>query len=425
MLRRCVLFFFSTLLSARADFPFRSVAFIIDVQGCVTSSRTPTPDQIRNFETYYTTDIEGGMPWFWKSCSHGKWSWDPSDQVFVRTPVPVPCTGMFVSSPAAPAQPYNLAQSDNLGVYIARQAAVDAFRAQTGRDLMSEPGTRVIVLNALIANAYGDAQQMCGSQPGCLVNTGSDRNFPTDGSAPRLNTIIHELGHTLGLVHSEGAVAPGTTMNWEYGDQTCIMGSADDQFTCFGPVSARFLGWSSPTADVDDANLPLNMWVPFWVPIMSVSPINHVRVRTLASNQALLFVARSKTASQTHADKNIKFGFQDLLEGTSRLTVVASSRQAPSMMLNSIFMGAISAAGGTLDLGTVSVPSNNGAKMANVNLIIRLAGMSDASGAVFSLCRYASSPSACTFENTTMEASMNGLSASAIGSLSFLKLSAS
>jgi hypothetical protein len=62
------------------------------------------------------------------------------------------------------------------------------------------------------------------------------------------DTVIHELGHTMGLQH---AASPA----YEYGDGSTTMGSGAG-VRCHNAPHTWQLGWSSPIASLNKANLP-------------------------------------------------------------------------------------------------------------------------------------------------------------------------
>ena len=61
-----------------------------------------------------------------------------------------------------------------------------------------------------------------------------------------LPTLFHELGHTLGLMHS-------STPLGEYGDYSCAMGG-DAGVRCFNAPQNWVLGWAKPIADLNYLN---------------------------------------------------------------------------------------------------------------------------------------------------------------------------
>merc|ERR1719350_915741 len=67
-----------------------------------------------------------------------------------------------------------------------------------------------------------------------LVNSGLSVIMAKEAEEGK--SIIHEIGHNLGLRHS------GLSEGGEYGDDLCIMGDAKDNDVCFNGAKSEFLG---------------------------------------------------------------------------------------------------------------------------------------------------------------------------------------
>lgn len=86
-----------------------------------------------------------------------------------------------------------------------------------------------------------------------------------------MSLIFHEVGHTLGLLHSG-------TWNNEYGDTSCAMGSVSGEFglKCFNAPQSRLLGVSTVLASINASTLPRKRGQCFSIPAASESPRNQV-----------------------------------------------------------------------------------------------------------------------------------------------------
>ncbi|GAX84478.1 hypothetical protein CEUSTIGMA_g11898.t1 [Chlamydomonas eustigma] len=155
--------------------------------------------------------------------------------------------------------------------------------------------------------AYGFANQGC-PPPICYTWISALRTLQS--SPPFLNSCVHELGHTLNLVHAG-------TSTWDYGDCASPMGCASTQATCHSATNARQIGYATAVADLQLHEMPLGKWIGYGIPVMTVSNRNHI---TVSFGQAVVFLsARSSTASKKGADKGLAgsaFDGSILIEGT-------------------------------------------------------------------------------------------------------------
>lgn len=100
-------------------------------------------------------------------------------------------------------------------------------------------------------------------------------------AAPSADTILHEIGHNLGLYHS-WSLGGG-----EYGDTSCIMG-ASNGLVCFNSPQSWALGWADWISDLGAKDIPVgNETIIIDIPIAESSYKNFVRLR--ASHTGLLY----------------------------------------------------------------------------------------------------------------------------------------
>eukprot|EP00798_Chlamydomonas_sp_ICE-L_P021703 gene21703-28727_t len=247
------------------------------------------------------------------SCSWGKASMTKDDNIIF--PIDIPCSGPWLSGQPG-ARFYSTLCGDN-ELYgwaeyadgIATRSGIDLSRYKQ-RILMLPSGTRcqwsgidlsrykhriLMLPSGTRCQWAGLGQQNCWPGNRCLTWIAVPPKQLT------LDTVFHELGHNLGLLHS----SRGSDL---YGDASCIMGSAVG-IRCFNAPQSWALGWASPVADLTTGNLAVGQWRSFAVPSLSTSSTNFVRVKTsltgLASN---LFVSFRTTAEY---DFQINYGYRD------------------------------------------------------------------------------------------------------------------
>jgi hypothetical protein len=353
---------------------------------------TPTQSQINAFTPYWNTSILYGMQWFWDACtsSHPSWVWSGSDHVIFDELVQVPCSGNMPNSN----QQYDI----NNGLGINELLALDAYGqlayiAKYGQDSFNT-FDRMINMNLPLDNniigfgVEGCDHVMCGAWAGAITT------FPIDSPFPKLNTPLHEFGHTMYLLHA------GYNLYGPYGDCACPMGCAANQLTCYNAPSARILGYALPVADLDDVSMPPNLWASYTLPVFTTSNTNHLTIRSLTdgnNGQATIFVsARSSTASSKGADSGMDptLDHQVLLEGTLRTSLTDFSDQ--NWLIKGLKPGQI------FDMRTASQLTNNVGNLIDygkfeMNVIIQLNSMSDTYGAIIMVCRYLLLPSDCRF----------------------------
>jgi hypothetical protein len=403
----CLFLFANILLvlakTSHSAFPFKSVAFILDIQGCNTNIGAFVPSQaaLEQFKTYYWTQVKYGMPWFFSSCSYSNtnWQWVREDHHIFEDNIIVPCKGKTPNSKLK----YNMDEMLGAIAPIAyEEYAQQAYITKYGSAAYAANAQRTIILNIPDHfSSYGFAHMNCFTS-GCSICVTASRSFPHTG-IPRVNTIVHEMGHTLSLLHAQGK-------NWEYGDCSCIMGCADSVGTCFGATNARQLGWATSIADLDDVSMPSNLWIPYVIPIFTTSSVNHLTIRSFSGGNdgstKLILAARSKTAGINGADSQINNDMD------KKLIVQATKKESDYDNWQSILLGVL----GINDVLDMAREPSGHHKM---NVVIKVSLISDISGAVFSVCRYTTTMSSCTYENPRMNTSMQHVTTSSFSTLPF------
>lgn len=283
-------------------FPFKSVSFWINIHGCRNLTTAPTSNEMSEFQRYWSTDVDLGAPRFFRECSYDSpdFRFDALDHTIFPKVVDIPCTGNSAYSNLQ----YNFDSHCGLiPMYAAQEAGQKAYADMYGEEMSVAlgGGYRSIILNMpLTCQWYGVGTQGCQRGP-CYAWVRQDRRRDK-----KINTLLHELGHTLGLQHSSSSIFQG-------GDKSCIMGSADDSGTCFNVEKSRQLGWSLPVADLIGTDMPLNDWVSYNVPMLSRSKFNHVTITSPDLGRMKIYISARARAIQGTADSSLNQDFDNKL----------------------------------------------------------------------------------------------------------------
>jgi hypothetical protein len=163
-------------------------------------------------------------------CSFNKTSFLERDSIIVSGGV-VPCTGPFGRN-----SQYNLSQKCDSIEYHGLGMFLRNYATSQGFDLTRVTHYMYVVPPALITCNWGGLGSV-GCMPGsCHVWV----KYGATGNNPGL--ALHELGHNMGLMHSN-------TPTQEYGDFSCVMGSATQ--TCFNAPQSFLLKWKEPMVTLD------------------------------------------------------------------------------------------------------------------------------------------------------------------------------
>ncbi|GIL53286.1 hypothetical protein Vafri_8920 [Volvox africanus] len=90
-----------------------------------------------------------------------------------------------------------------------------------------------------------------------------------------LRLLVHEMGHNLGLKHSQGYDESGRLL--EYGDGSCPMGAVPVP-THYNAAQSVWLGWTTPQAVLSAEDLPMGMWTVFAIRGLADSPFSSLQI---------------------------------------------------------------------------------------------------------------------------------------------------
>lgn len=262
-----------------------TMSFAIHIYGCPNPS--PRPD-ITNY-TRYLNDVnqKGSVAWFFKTCTFNHPDFQVAHEIFPQT-VSLPCAGLSPLSKMA----YNASRCGLVELYAYQEFASVAYKNYANLSA----ATQIIMNVPLNCMFYGAGTQNCKSKKQCYVWIRADREL-----LPQ--TLIHELGHTLGLSHSANIanVPRQGVAFWAYGDSSCIMGQASSSEICYNAPQARKLGYATPVVDLDERNLPINAIKSYTLPFFTTSPVNHMTVKLEGMTTTLYISIRSSASASVAA----------------------------------------------------------------------------------------------------------------------------
>lgn len=105
----------------------------------------------------------------------------------------------------------------------------------------------------------------CHGDPNCIAS-----GFAQNTSLPSVKTIIHEIGHCLGMRHSSSSKVPfGDWTKSDYGDRFCVMGNGSfiSLDACWNATQLWFSGWLDEPEFVDVASIPSSAASKFTLPV--------------------------------------------------------------------------------------------------------------------------------------------------------------
>lgn len=235
---------------------FTSIVIFLNI--CGKSPRI-NYDQFKSM--WYTSSSSSGqstMEGYFESCSQGYTSFLENDNYIVPNEVSVPCVGQIANTL------WNATQCSFLELY-GWANYTDHYLTYTENIELTNYSRKIYVIpNNPKCPWIGKSNNVgCRAGSSCIIWL----NGPVG-----LDTIFHEFGHTLGLVHS-------STPSSEYGDYSCAMGGVAG-VRCFNAPQNWFLGWAKPLVDLNISNLKDNVWKSFIIPPQTSVKNNMIRVNT-------------------------------------------------------------------------------------------------------------------------------------------------
>ena len=335
-------------------------------------NKAPTPEEIAIFEgVWMKSDKPFSAKWFYETCSWGKAKIDPSKHVIFPTVVNIPnCIG---KSPFSKLN-YDLTkQFGLLEMYTLPEFALVAWNAATSGDKKTFRGLydKIIVSASEPMSVYGMGD--IGPSPSYeYVWILRERFFPV----PKIHTFIHEIAHTMGIMHS-------SSDTWEYGDVTDPMGTTDTSDICHNAVNSRRMGWSKPVADLSDANLPLDLWIPYSLPPYHKTPINHLTISSTGLGKIVVYLSMRSRVSGGF-DSGLTGDLREKFDNKLSIHFVYGVGGYPYMLIYASDITPL-----------VAVTGKHGATLANAHLAVAVDVLDKEAGAKVRICKFSTSAASC------------------------------
>jgi hypothetical protein len=347
-----------------------TMSFAINIYGCPNPS--PRPD-ITNYTRYLNNvNQKGSVAWFFKTCTFNHPNFQVAHEIFPQT-VSFPCAGLSPLSKMA----YNASKCSLIELYAYQEFASVAYKKYASKKNLSMT-TQIIMNVPLNCMFYGAGTQNCKSKKQCYVWIRADREL-----LPQ--TLVHELGHTLGLSHSANIanVPRQGVAFWAYGDSSCIMGQASSSEICYNAPQARKLGYVTPVVDLDDRNMPINTTKSYTLPFFTTSPVNHITVKLEGMAMPITLYISIRSSNATTADSKINSDYDKVLsihmtgQGTERPSIIALVKLGASYTIHPFLKM-------DDDYGTEEYLFS----AIKGNLTIRFSAFWGQKGAIVSICRH-------------------------------------
>lgn len=185
---------------------------------------------------------------YYKNCSFDRTQFYPQDNIIIPIKLKVPCRGNYMSTY------YDLSSYCGTNEIYALTYFVEQYAIKNRIDLAKYKRKIIVMPYTQSCPWAGLGNIGCGSSCNVWIN-----------GFYGINVVFHELGHTLGLLHSN---TPGV----EYGDSSCAMGCCSP--VCFNAAQSNSLGWNK------DIKLELkpNLWTSVKVPSYLSQRANFIQI---------------------------------------------------------------------------------------------------------------------------------------------------
>ena len=186
---------------------------------------------------------------YYKSCSYGKTQFNTSKNIIVPGYVNIPCSGTYLYNR------YDLSKDCGTNEIYALMYYAERYARE--RNINTKEHKRFILIMPKTPSCpwAGLGNVGCGSNCTAWINGGFDQSV-----------VFHELGHTMGLLHSH-------TQDYEYGDSSCAMGCCSP--VCVNAAQGSSLKWNKPIIEL--SNMPIGKWITYKIPGYALTDKNFIQ----------------------------------------------------------------------------------------------------------------------------------------------------